>query len=216
MPSWYKLSKIYVGQDQVRPSMGHKSFDFRTMSLADLTAAWFTYQWFNGASVGIDNTKWVYATADGQAVLGYPVDLSTASSLLLKTTFYWFSWSWCGWPRHWISTSLQESEWNTNFKVACYLNFATNSWYRYQSIYVWWSYKARTDLWNIATGEYECTLNINFTTWLITWNMWLTTLTYTMTSAEIAAARTSSYINLVSNYNWGKQMQMWSAEWDIQ
>lgn len=216
MPDGYKIKKIYVGQDQVRPSINSGPFDLKTMTLADLTAAWFTYSWLNGGNCAIDSTKWFYSTSDGNAVLAYPVDLSNANSVVIKWTYYWISWSRCSWPRAWIGTAIAGAAGQSTLKVLWEMQMNTNSGYKYQAIIIAWTAKKQTDVGSLATGEYNNELTINLSTGAVTWKVWsVATLDYTMTSSELAAAKTCTYLIWVANYNWSKQHQLWSIDWTI-
>ena len=216
MPDWYKISKIYVGTDQVRPTVPTSfSYDFKTMSLADLTAAWFTYTWLNNGVPATDSTKWFYSTHDWQAVLSMPIDLTTANSISITCVYYGYSGSWVWGCRHWISTSIQESTGSADIKVLWELQMNNNSGYNYQAIYVAGSRKAWNSL-TLSSWEYTCILSVDLTTWAVLWDEWVTTANYTLSASEIAAARTATYMCLVAGYNWWKQHQLWSAEWEIQ
>lgn len=182
------------------------SYDFRTLSLQDLTnEGWLYWDYIALTS------SWAVASQDWSWYLQCPVDISDAKKITVKVVYYWYygSWNW------WASFGLR-STYNSNDYTYCGINFEYNTNYNYNRLYVLGSEKTNTPYapW---TGEWTYTMTIDFETWEMSyvWE-WMFTLTYTLSSAEIAWTKALPYIQMdVWNY-WWSQHKLYSMEYKIE
>ena len=211
MPSGYKLSRIYVWEDLVRP---HEIWpdttyyiDLAWSSSSAVTSAWWT---FNGNSTPSFNSVWAYGGSNGKYTiaksLGGSGSLSNYSKVRITTNFYmvvwWWYWDiWCG------------SLWTGNQ--------AGNYWYQ-SKIYTYnggsWQWvltsisdtKKTIDVVATPSWNYTCVTEFDLTTWDMTvtlsWDASWTT-TYTMTSSELSTLKSSytfawAWFESASSWTW--------------
>lgn len=136
MPDGYKISKIYVGTNQVRPaSWVILEADLTTSTLAQLQAKWWTdvastnnvwytmdSNWFRPAWSNNNVVAYLYHTFSAG-------EIANRTSLDLYIEWNWVYSSWSGWPALWIWWTLVSD-------TALFANtsFSNNSGYRTQAI----------------------------------------------------------------------------------
>lgn len=80
MPNWYKLSKIYVGTDQVRPKKETVivySIDLANSSTSAMAAAWWSYR---GTAPSF-NSSWAYLNSASKIWIYKNIDISSAKKI---------------------------------------------------------------------------------------------------------------------------------------
>lgn len=90
----YKVNKIYVWNNQVRPAIAPSNLIiFPDTTTSALTDAWRTVNW----GIYIDSTNWLYNTGSGRQWISLPITYDASNVVTLRAVFMTgnvWSWTW--------------------------------------------------------------------------------------------------------------------------
>ena len=129
---WFKLNKIYVWQNQVRPSSPtptpilHLYTDLtQCRSLSDVTAQWWTgIAKYNSGNYTLANGNWIQLTSwqNFVASLYYQLQnpLTTSNRVVMHCTGYGYSGSYSWFERVWISPTSWDAAGTSFLGTLCF------------------------------------------------------------------------------------------------
>ena len=188
---WYKVNKIRVGTNIVRPVYKY-SYDFRNKSISQIQSDWWvTREWSYSAG-----SSWIYTSRD--TVIWFPVDCSNATKITMtwtanasNTTTSWFS----------IGLMTTVTTQTSDAWIWLYGTFNSPSWA--VSVYSNWSRANWNDIWAIRPWTYTATVVIDLLNKTISWsvpNKWTSTLS--LTDAQVSAIKSMKWFNIyLSTWN---------------
>ena len=213
---WNKVQRIYLGDKLVRPKTIEESRDFKTTTIADLTAAW----WVNGAMsnwvLAQSSSMWLYSSRDGHVWVWKEIDLSFAKKFTRTLVYYnyYASWVWgvsggTDSLSNGRSDSWESASWNSSFSR--YKAFNNNSSYKQTSISAWSRLLQEIQYW-LPTWEHTFVITADFETWEAKFECaWQFSVWGTLTSEEIQRIKSNSKrLKASICYNGNRQHQLWN------
>lgn len=177
MPSWYKLSKIYVGADQVRPPVTY---------LLDYSTSFDSSDWWTrGSGISI---SWWQMQAQASTPRAYrtitPISPSAIKKITIEATITWSGGSWSGGIYIWLQKDNTYNE-NGSNKVLLWANYTSDWGYdkSWPIIATWWSYANSWVVDPYTTTKYS---------WTRLWKC----------DVDIANAKSTLYIDWTSVTSW--------------
>lgn len=199
-----RVSSVYIWNwdntaTKIRPSSIEAQFDFRTLSLSDLSSQWRLYD-----SIARLDSNWFMTNTSSNnysASLYCPINISEANHVYLKWTWYFISWSRAWWPSFWLNSTNSRDTW---YRYIGNLNLNNNNSYKEQSIYLNSANVVAQQIW-VWTWDYTIEFDIDLTTWLTTvTRTWPTTFTqtYTLSSSELSTLKSWTQYIVTTVWHW--------------
>lgn len=200
---WYKIKKIYIGTQQVRPATYEYSYDFMWKNMTQVAndgRQWTS--WWNIDSNGLYRNAWnnpIYIQPSWMWTA-----LSNATKLTIKIWYYVTKWTW---TRD-IWCSINSTSWYSEprFWLYCWWLSSANSayhpwssWPQYEFSYSYTWSTVFTEVWDFVNK----TLTISSTD-----GNTITPNTFTLTDSMIATLKTHTYISIMQNWTYSKMQSI--------
>ena len=188
---WYKVNKIRVGTQQVRP-VWKFSYDFRNKSVSQIQSDWWvTRDW--SYSTG---SSWIYTSRD--VVIWFPVDCSNATKITItwtansaRASYWWFN--------IWLTTTVTTQTSDAGFGLYGTANNPSSA----VTVYSNWSRSNWNDIWVIRPWTYTATVVIDLLNKTISWsvpNIWTSTLS--LNNTQVSAIKSMKWLMIyLSTWN---------------
>lgn len=178
MTEGYKVKKIFLWSEQVRPSWTKPLeiyYDFRWGSLAWFQAAWWKDIYTNGGYAIYSDGLWqTLGSNDRRISAVVDIDISSAKKITLEREGYWIRWAWSNWKCIILSSSSSSTEYWTapilrgtiSLNTSAPETYSENGICYYLNLSSWTKWTNSLRYYVTAEGTTKQKLEVDLTTWV--------------------------------------------------